>query len=139
MRVRLLALLLPALTLVAAKPCGFIPGGELGGQPTMAPATWTGNGEGFRCQIEMRPADPYSINANCYAVDGALYVYSYQGARKRWTRLVEADPEVRVAVDERIYDLRATRVTDATERGRVLAPDGGEPSASTWLYRLEER
>jgi len=138
MRRRWLAVLLAPL-LLAAKPCGLIPGGALEGPVASAPADWQIFEGTSPCQLELRFADPHSVNVNCQVVGGRLYVHSYHGARKRWTAMAEADPDVRVLLAGQVYELRAIRITDAEERRRVLAADAGEPSESTWLYRLDPR
>lgn len=138
MRRRWLALLLTP-TLLAAKPCGLIPGGSLNGTATSPPADWRGLESGTACSLELRPENPHSVNVNCEVHDGKLYVHSFFGARKRWTAMAEDDARVRVRIDERVYELRAVRVEDEAERRSVLSPDGGEPTESTWLYRLDPR
>ena len=37
------------------------------------------------------------------------------GTETRWAAHIAADPRVRLRLDERLYDLRARRVTDAAE------------------------
>jgi hypothetical protein len=127
------------LALLGAKPCGLIPGGALEGPLTQPPPDWSALGEGTRCQLELRPEEPYSVNVGCHVHEGRLYVYSLLGASKRWTALAEQEPEVRVGIHGHLYELEARRVLDPDERRRVLSPDGGEPSDSTWLYRLDPR
>jgi hypothetical protein len=131
--------LLLALALLGAKPCGLIPGGALEGQLAQPPPDWSALGEDIPCQLELRPEKPYSVNVGCHVRDGRLYVYSLLGAHKRWTALVEEDPELRVRIDGHLYELEAVRVREPDERRRVLSPDGGEPSDGTWLYRLDPR
>ena len=138
MRRRWLALIL-APALLAAKPCGLIPGGTLEGAVTSPPADWRALEEGAPCQLELRPEDPHSVNVNCKVHDGHLYVHSLFAARKRWTAMAEADSRVRVQIDGRVYELRAVRVEQEAERKSVLSPDGSEPAESTWLYRLDTR
>jgi hypothetical protein len=130
-------MLVPAL--LAAKPCGLIPGGALDGEPITAPADWRAF-EGTRpCQLELRPEHPHSVNVNCEVHDGHLYVHSFFAARKRWTAMAEANSHVRVLIDGHVYELRAVRIENEAERRSVLSPDGGEPAESTWLYRLDPR
>lgn len=134
-----LASLALALALLGVGPCGLIPGGALEGPLAPPPPDWRALGEGTLCQLELRPEEPHSLNVNCHVHDGRLYVYSLFGARKRWTAMLEEDPDVRVRIEGRLYELEALRVDDPDERRRVLSPDGGEPSDSTWLYRLDPR
>ncbi|MDJ0849550.1 MAG: hypothetical protein QNK04_14355 [Myxococcota bacterium] len=133
------ALCLLALLLTGAQPCGLLAGGRLEGEPAAAPADWSALGESAGCQLEVRPEDPRSVNVTCKVRDGKLYVASLVAARKRWVKLLEAEADVRVRIAGRIYELRATRITDPDERRRVMKPDGGEPRKGTWLWRLDAR
>jgi hypothetical protein len=133
-------LLLALAPLVAVQPCGLLPGGRLQGEPASNPEDdWSFLDAEERCQIELRPADPYSVIVNCHQSGGRLYAHSLIGGRKRWTRLALENPNVRVRLRGRVYELVATRIDDAAERRRVLSPGGGEPPDGTWLFRLAPR
>jgi hypothetical protein len=134
----LLCLALAAL--VGVEPCGLLPGGRLEGEPASNPEDdWSFLDAEERCQIELRSEDPYSVIVSCQQRDGRLYAHSWSGERKRWTRLALENPDVRVRLRGRVYELVATRVDDAEERRRVLRPEGGDPPDGTWLFRLAPR
>jgi hypothetical protein len=62
------ALLPAALALWLATGCGPVPGGSLGGTTAQPPGDWSTALEGDRafCEIESRPADPHSIQLECF-------------------------------------------------------------------------
>jgi hypothetical protein len=138
----LTAILPFALAAVLAGPCGPIPGTRLAGPNVEEPvADWSFVGSGKACVLEVRPADPHSVRASCFARGRTLYVLSVLGSIKRWPAMVAEDPNVRVRIDGKIYPLKAIRITDPAERVRVLSPDDPSdfPSESTWLYQLQAR
>ena len=71
-------------------------------------------------QMEMRPADPYSINIWGVGVGSDLYVATGADGTT-WTGFLEADNSVRVRLHDGIYSLEASEVRDAAERDRVAA------------------
>jgi hypothetical protein len=123
-------------------PCGPIPGSRLGGAETSAAGVdFSFAGGSSPCAIETRPADPHSVRASCFARGSTLYVRSIFAPRKRWPAYVAENADVRIRLEGKIYPMRAVRITDETERMRILSPDepGNPPSETTWLYRLEPR
>lgn len=125
---------LALVMLVALAACGPIPGGRLSGETTPAPSDWSAAVPDKRfCEIEARPADPRSIQLECFRWEGGLYVNSHRWALASWWPVTSwaavwlDHPDVRVRVGEAIYDLRAVRITDATERAAVLKHRGYDP------------
>jgi hypothetical protein len=114
--------------------CGPVPGGALRGEVAPTPAAWTDalGGDRAMCEIEARPAEPHSIQLECFEREGALYVQSHRWALanwwpESWAEVWLADPEVRVRIGVRIYELRAERVTDAALREAMLKERGYDP------------
>ena len=68
-------------------------------------------------EIETDPSDPYSVTVAYTVVDGQLYVNA-GGAEKRWAKNTVANPNVRLRIDGKIYDLQAIRVEDPAEIAR---------------------
>jgi hypothetical protein len=134
------------LALLAA--CGPIPGGSLSGNVRQAPSAWTAvleDGKGF-CEIESRPADPHSIQLECFVYEGALYAQSHRWALESWWPVESwaavwlEHPDVRVRIDDAIYELRAVRVADASVRDPVLKLRGYEPPPDgIVLFRFDPR
>ena len=109
--------LLCVLALAAcSEPFITIPGGKLAGQILDPPVVWSEVPDTI--QMEMRPADPYSINIWSVGVDTDLYVATSADGTI-WTGFLEADNSVRVRLQDVIYTLKASEVRNTEERGRV--------------------
>jgi hypothetical protein len=137
-----------ALALALALGCGPVPGGALSGAVTPVPAAWSDalGGDRAFCEIESRPEDPHSIQLECFVVDGALYAQSHRWAladwwpTESWAVVWLQHPDVRVRIGERIYELRAVRVSDEGVRTPILVARGYEPVPDgIVLFRLEPR
>lgn len=143
---RSIVVLCAAICLAACKPILTFPGGALDGIVTPVPADWSFTDAIKTVQLETRPADPYSVNIWVIALDGQLYVHA--GAnRARWVEHIEADPRVRIAVGDALYELTATRVTEQAEFDRFSdaydakyerRPRNGSVEEA-WLFRLLPR
>lgn len=136
------------LGLLLAPGCGPVPGGSLRGAPAPLPADWTATLEDGRefCEIESRPADPHSIQLECFLYEGRLHAQSHRWALARWWPVESwasiwiEHPDVRVRIDGRIFELRAVHVTDPAQRDRVLRERGYDPPpAGIALFRFEPR
>jgi hypothetical protein len=124
----------------------LLPGKTLEGQTVAAPADWSFTDAVSTVQLETRPADPYSVNIWVIALGEHLYVHA--GAnRSEWVEHMEADPNVRIRVDESIYELRASRVdgqdefdrfSDAYEKKYDRRPRN-ENVGEAYLFRLAAR
>ena len=109
-----------ALALAAAgcsEPFVTIPGGELSGADQAPPSSWGAVPDTI--QLETRPLDPYSINIWGVGIEADLYVAT-SGGGTAWTEFIEADRNVRVRIDDRLFRLQATLVDENGERGRVV-------------------
>lgn len=143
-------LLLALVSLGMAAGCGrpfvLLPGGALEGEPAAVPASWAFTDAVETVQLETRPADPYSVNIWVIAMDPSLYVHA--GAnRSAWVEHIEADPKVRLRVDDSIYELAAVRVqaqdefdrfSDAYEKKYGRRPRNGNVGEA-YLFRLTAR
>ena len=144
MAMRSLALLALALPLAACSgPIFLLPGGALEGTTQPAPESWAFTDDVKTIQLETRPADPYSVNIWVIALDPNLYVHA-GASRSTWIEAMEADPNVRLRVDESIYELSAARVetqdefdrfSDAYEKKYGRRPRN-ENVAEAYLFRL---
>ncbi len=144
-------LLLVALVLAASVagcngPFVILPGGALEGSTVATPDSWSFTDEVDTVQLETRPADPYSVNIWVIALGENLYVHA--GAnRSTWVENMEADPNVRLRVDDSIYELVASRVEDQEEFDRFSDAyeqkygrrPRNENVAEAYLFRLSAR
>ena len=144
-------LVLALVSIVSALGCGrspfaLLPGGALEGTPAAFPESWSFTDAVETVQLETRPAEPYSVNIWVTAADEELYVHA--GAnRSTWVEYIEADPNVRLRVDESIYELVAARVNDQAEFDRFSAAyetkygrrPRNENVGEAYLFRLAAR
>lgn len=139
-----------ALLATALLGCGgpfvLLPGGALEGAATAAPADWSFTDAVNTVQLETQPRDPYSVNIWMVGLGEAAYVHA-GASRSTWVEHIEADPRVRLRVDESIYELAATRVSaqdefdrfsDAYEKKYGTRPRN-ENVAEVYLFRLTPR
>ncbi len=128
--------------------CGPVPGGSLSGTAAGVPRDWsTALADGKEiCEIESRPADPHSIQVECFLFEGGLYVQSHRWAfspwwpAESWAEIWIAEPAVRVRLGDNLYELTAVHVTDPEPRTRVLRFRGYDPVPDgIAVFRFEPR
>lgn len=129
-------------------PCERMPGGALAGKMAMEPVTdWSRvNGVGL-CQVEVNAGLPWSINLNCMAADGDLYVSCSRCEGKTWSGAALEDPAGFIRVEEDLYPVNLRRVTGAAELDRAwtarVAKLGLDPGTERpdhwWSFNLTSR
>jgi hypothetical protein len=137
--------------LLSVLACGPVPGGRLAGEVASVPKDppgWSSvlpDGKGF-CEIESRPADPHSIQLECFVDDGELLVQSHRWAYaswwpvESWAEIWIDHPDVRVRIDGSLFELTATRVSDPARREAVLRERGYDPAPDgIALFRFDPR
>jgi hypothetical protein len=120
---------------IVALSCGPVPGGRLSGEVEALPSDWTSLTEGLDgiCEVESRPADPHSIQLQCYTHEGSLYVHSHRWALaswypfESWAEIWLEHPEVRARLGRSIYELRAEAIQERGLREAVLSSRGYDP------------
>ncbi len=143
------ARLIAVSAFLLAAGCGpllVFPGGKLDGTAAPVPNDWSFTQEVETVQLETRPEDPYSVNIWAVGIGPLLYVHA--GAnRSSWVEHMEANPDVRVRMDDKLFDLLASRVegqdeftrfSDAYEKKYGSRPRNDDV-AEAYLFRLETR
>jgi len=138
------------LLLILTAGCGgpflLLPGGELDGAVTPTPSDWAFTDEVSTIQIETNPADPYSVNIWAVGVGSSVYLHA-GGNRTTWVEHLEADPNLRIRVEDKLFELAATRVesegefaqfADAYEQKYGVRPRN-ENIAEIYVLRLGAR
>lgn len=143
-----------ALLLAACSgPLGPIAGGMLKGTSTEIPSSW-GVVKGVEhVQLEtINDGKPRSVLIWIGVLDDRLYVAtslisgSSDPAERTWVKNVTANPNIRLRVEDNIYQLKAVRVVDPTslEAARsalMLKYDVAvdDQSSAAWVYELAAR
>ena len=142
-------------------PWGPIAGGVLWGETvTTPPDGWSFVDRVAEVQVETHLGPlPWSVTTWCFSHQGRLYISSRNCLSKRWVKNVLRNPNVRVRIDGRIYQLRAVRDEDPTVGEALLrqmmlkylgvdaddprpvdaAPTPGEARAYGCAFRMEPR
>ena len=123
------------IVLISLTACGPVPGGALGGAVRSMPGDWTTIMEGDRalCEVESRPANPHSIQLDCFVYEGELHVQSHRWALaswwpvESWAAIWILDPNVRVRIGQQLFDVHAVHVSDPIGRAKVLKFRGYDP------------
>ena len=132
-----------SLYLNRSDPYGTISGKRLRGEEVIEPIEdWSFANQYRRVNVEVRPSDPYSVNAGYFVDDGTLYISS---AKSRWTQLLVQDPNMRIRVGDKLYPVMATRMEGAhLEQARQAYSDKypnrtPEQIAERWCFRIASR
>ena len=128
-------------------PCERTPGGWLLGEEVEEPVRdWSFANDVPLCQIQVsRGILPHSINLNCMASDGELYLSCASCEGKVWSTAVLEDPEARLRIGDKVYPVRVTRVEDPAvldEAWRARAEKTGRGhdvprQDGWWSFRVE--
>ncbi len=138
-----IAILLPVL--FGFGPCGPIAGTELSGEQVSEKiADFRFVNDVDDCALEVNSADPHSVTVNCWTVGKQLFIGCKECEGKKWSRLIDADQLARVRIGERVYPVKATKMSDliAIQRAwtrRLQKYGDDEPETvpeGYWLYHI---
>jgi hypothetical protein len=87
------------------------------------------------------------VNLNCMATGGRLFLSCANCEGKRWSSAALADPDARIRIDDKVYPVRLSRVTDPADLDtawRARATKLGQPldtprAAGWWSFQVESR
>lgn len=140
------------LLLAGCEPSDRRPGLWLGGEVQAAlPEDWSFTDAHKEIFVEVAAPYglPHSVTVWCAQVDGALYLGARAPETKRWPGWVDADPAVRIEIDDRIYPVRLVALEDPEQIAEVAAayaakydlPGGlaGDGSVSQRYWRVTPR
>jgi hypothetical protein len=117
---RAAAALILAAALSACGPSETRPGLWLSGEDASFPADWRFTDADKQIAIEVHTPYllPHSVTIWCAEVDGQLYVAANQPQTKHWPGWVDDDPDVRLAIEGKIYSVRLVPL----EEEQAIAP-----------------
>jgi hypothetical protein len=118
-------ILLLLLRITGLGPHDRIPGLWLKGNVVTTPVTdwsFTENIPVIQIQTQTPYLLPHSVNINCLAYNGQLYLVSVYpaGTTHSWNDNVMRDPHVRLKIGDQVYERTLSLVTDPAEREGVL-------------------
>ncbi len=116
MRVFVSIVVIVALT--GCDPMGPLPGGALAGEVNTLPDDWAMVEDIETVQLETNPDDPYSVNLWVVSLDSGLYIAA-GGGETRWSKQISIDSNVRLRINHKIYELRASSVDNNEELEEV--------------------
>jgi hypothetical protein len=104
------------------------PGMRLPGELAATPSDWSFTNEHREIAIEVRTPYflPHSVTIVCSELDGNLYVGARDPESKRWPGWVDGDPEVRLGIADRVYEVRLAPIEDAALIARVRQASGSK-------------
>jgi hypothetical protein len=109
------------------------PGLRLAGESVAIPADWSFTNDHQLIAVEVQTPYflPHSVTIWCAEVDGVLYVGARNPESKRWPGWVNADPDVRLKIGERLYEVSLIPLDDPDRLDRLR-------QAYTVKYELPE-
>ena len=114
---------------LATAGCGLGPARDLRGAEVPAPEDFRFVGDMSPCYLEL-PDRSDSLRVNCFHVDGVLHIHTGRYAKlprlsgENWAVTVRREPDVRVAIADEIYTLRAAPIDDEALRVQILHDRG---------------
>lgn len=144
----LLSGLLLAVLVATTSSCDYIPfsGGKLAGQVATPTPGWPDVAAAQVIQIETNPTDPYSVKLWVAVVDNKPYIHAGKN-RSTWVEHLEQNAELKLGLDQKLFELTATRVTSQEEFDAFAAvweEKYGNPPRNldvneVYAYRLDPR
>jgi hypothetical protein len=125
---------------VGVCPCERTPGSYLVGPEVQAPVDdWSFvNSDVGLCQIEVRRGLlPHSINLNCMASEGELFLSCARCEGKAWSTAALANPNARVRMNGVVYPVTVQRVVDTITLDRAWRAREGKLGRATDVPRQE--
>lgn len=143
---RSLIIVLLAAFMLGCGPVWMIPGSGLSGEVSPHPGDWSFSNDAKIVQLETNSNDPYSVNIWGVGTGKDFYVAAGDKT-STWAQNMTNDPNVRLKVEDALFELRAVSITDEAEMQSVLAalsakydfePDP-EQREKAMLFRLDAR
>lgn len=127
------------------------PGTRLSGEVAAVPEDWSFTDAHKEIAVEVSGflGLPHSVTIWCGSLDGVLYLGARDPESKRWPGWVDRDPNVRLRVAGKLYEVRLTPFDDAARLERLRAayalkyaiptPPEGTPAPTIRYWRVDPR
>lgn len=109
--------------------CGYFVARDLEGIEVAALDDYSFVGDKYPCYLELQGHDK-ALRVNCFHIDGILHVHSSRWSNlprfsgESWSTAILRQPNVRVEIDEKIYSLEASWISDEDLRKDILKNRG---------------
>ena len=129
-------------------PCDRTPGGYLLGEEiSKAVDDWSFANDVALCQIEVKRLLPHSVNLNCMSAGGELFLSCAGCEGKTWSTAALNNPLGRIRLNDRVYPVRLTRLTDPARldvawrarEGKLGRPTDRPRQAGWWSFVVVSR
>lgn len=117
----IVAALAIAALLSACSPNERRPGMVLSGEPAAYPSDWTftDSAKEIAIQVHTPYLLPHAVTIWCAEVNGQLYIGASAPESKRWPHWADEKPDVKLGIDDHIYEVHLAQLTDAAEIAQV--------------------
>jgi hypothetical protein len=143
-----LLVVLGILRITGLNPHERIPGLWLSGNLVTTPVTdWSFTDQVFTLHIQTNTEYllPHSVTTYCATLNGHLYVGSSNPPVRQWNKEAFADPNARLGIGDKTYDVKLVPVTDPAESEALMAnrtkkyPNYKQPVGTKFiLFRVEQ-
>jgi hypothetical protein len=113
------------------------------------PVSWREVTDKHRCYLKVQREWRPAFRVNCFQIDGELYTHSNRfveynqilttslGLGEAWVYVVAKKPDLLVAIDGQVHEMRASLVSDLERRNKILSNRGYDPvPEAIRVYRL---
>lgn len=131
------------------EPSDRRPGTRLSGEVVALPSDWSFTDAHQQIAVEVKGflGLPHSVTIWCASLDGALYLGARAPETKRWPGWVDRDPNVRLGIDAKLYEVRLAAVEEPATLERLRAayarkyalpaPSDAEPAPPVRYWKVE--
>ncbi len=134
---------------VSMCPCERTPGSFLLGEVVAEPVDdWSFANEVGLCQIQVqRGVLPHSINLNCMAADGELFLSCARCEGKAWSTAALNNSDARIRINGSVYPVALSRVEDdatldrawRAREGKLGRPTDSPRQSGWWSFQAASR
>ena len=109
--------------------CGQLAAKYLDGEPSPLPEDFTHLDEFHACHLELTVGEK-ALRMNCFDLGGVLHIHTSRWAKlprlgaENWAVTARRSPEVRVQIDDKVYELKAVPLDDENQRVAILTDRG---------------
>jgi len=122
-------------------PSDTRPGMRLPGELAPTPSDWSFTNDYPEIAIEVRTPYflPHSVTIVCTELEGNLFIGARDPETKHWPGWVDDDPEVRLGIGDRVYEVRLVPLSDPALLARLRAASDAKYGTTYRQHSTPER